>query len=280
VADDERPVTTGRQCIFCDHAANSHEHLFPDWINKIFVPADIGPVDSIQSQVVVGEEDAATLNTFPAGKLAQHTAKIVCDCCNTGWMAAMEDRASRLLRAAILGQTVRFTNEEQVLIAAWATKTAMVGESIMEYADRFTTDDRTLMRREQRPPLHAMVYLAAYGGPNVGTAYFRSLGQITENGAPITDVYIHTVQVGRLVVQVRGFPVLPLGQNTSLKQVPQSRFIEIPIFPPVESCNWPPNFRFMDEATLGVYTAGGKEPPLPPPPTVLGLPMQPPDGAA
>jgi hypothetical protein len=262
---------SGRQCIFCDHPANSYEHIFPDWINKIFPPGKIGPVASISTQVVIGNDDATNQKTFPANKLAQLTAKIVCCCCNGGWMGDMEGRASQLLPPSLLGHDATFDPEEQIFIAAWATKIAMLGETIMEYADSFTRDDRWLVRKQRRPPLHAMVYLAIYGGPNIGTAYFRSLGDITKDGVPLTNLYVHTIQIGRLIIQVRGFPTIPLSQNSSLKQLREARFIEIPIFPPVESCKWPPNFRFDDKA-LGIYTSGGKEPPVPPPGIALNLP--------
>jgi hypothetical protein len=263
----------GRQCIFCDHRANSFEHIFPDWINKIFPPDKIGPVEAIKTQVVTGDDSASTQTVFQAGKVAQLTAKIVCCCCNGGWMSDMETRARPLLEHAIVGHDADFTQEDQIFISGWATKIAMLGETIMKYPDSFTTDDRRLVRSQGRPPLHAMVCLAVYGGDSVGTAYFRSLGYVTEDGTPLAELYVHTMQVGRLVIQVRGFPAVPLTQNSTLKQVPETRFIEIPIFPPVETCRWPPRFRF-DDIELGRYTAAGKDPPAPPPGMVLN-PQQP-----
>lgn len=268
----------GRQCIFCDHTANSREHIFPDWINTIFPPGKIGPVDAIQVQVVTGQPEASTHHTYAANKLAQQTAKIVCCCCNGGWMSTMEGRARQLLEQSILGHATTFNLEEQIFIAGWAVKTAMLGETIMKYQDSFTEADRRLVRKEQRPPLPAMVFLAVYGGPNVGTAYFRSLGQVTKDGSPFTDLYVHTIQVGRLVLQVRGYPSLALSQNVALTRVSEPRYNEIPIFPPVESCRWPPKL-VLDDDALGRYTAAGTEPPAPPPGVVLGLPQTPPDSA-
>jgi hypothetical protein len=254
----------GRRCIFCDHRANSLEHIFPDWINKIFPPDEIGPVGSVFTQVVIGEEDAAVRRAFSAGKLAQLTARIVCCCCNGGWMSDMESRVGPLLQDAIRGRDATFAPEEQLLIAGWATKIAMLGEVIMEYPDSFTRDDRYLVRKEQRPPLHARVNLAIYSGNYLPTAYYRSLGQIARGGTPVTDFYIHTIVIGNLLIQVRGFPALPLSENRSLQQISEARYIEIPIFPPVEICKWPPIFRFDDDA-LAKYTAGGNDPPVPPP---------------
>lgn len=255
--------TQGRQCIFCDHRANSYEHIFPDWINNIFPPDKIGPVDSQHVQVVPSDADASWIRNFPAKKLAQQTARIVCCCCNGGWMSDMESRARPLLEPVILGHEKTFTNEEQIFIAGWATKIAMLGETIMEYPERFTRDDRWLVRSQGRPPLHAMVFLAAYAGADVRTIYVRTLGDITNHGTPLTELYFHTIQIGCLVIAVRGFPALPLAENRTLKQVPEPRFVELPIFPaPIERCKWPPNHRLTDEE-LGRYTAAGKEPPEP-----------------
>lgn len=267
--------TAGRQCIFCDHPANSHEHIFPNWVNTLFPPDKIGPVEAIHTQVVTKDEAANKERVFGAAKLAQLTAKIVCCCCNGGWMGDMEKRARLLLEKPIFGHDVTFDPEEQVFIAAWATKIAMLGESIMEYPDSFTKDDRWLVRKQRRPPLHAMVYPAVYGGPNVATCYFRNLADMTKDGVPFTDLYIHTIWINRLLIQIRGFPSIPLSQNSSMKQLPDERFIERPIFPPSERCDWPPKFRF-DDVTLGLYTTGGKEPPVSTPGIALGLPKEPP----
>ncbi|MFZ0667072.1 MAG: hypothetical protein WAM97_15065, partial [Acidimicrobiales bacterium] len=84
----------------------------------------------------------------------------------------MEGRARQLLEPCLLGQAVNFNPEEQLFIAGWATKIAMVGEVIMDFPDSFTEADRRLVRQQQRPPSHAGVYLAVYDGPYLTTCYF------------------------------------------------------------------------------------------------------------
>ncbi|MFZ0667850.1 MAG: hypothetical protein WAM97_19035, partial [Acidimicrobiales bacterium] len=81
---------------------------------------------------------------------------------------------------------------------------------------------------------------------------------------PFEDLYFHTIQVGRFVAQVRGFPNLPVGDNVALQRLLNTNFAEIPIFPPADVCRWPP-VTALGEEDLARYTTGGKEPPVAPP---------------
>jgi len=67
------------------------------------------------------------------------------------------------------------------------------------------------------------------------------------------DLYVHTIQVLHLVCSVRGTDTFPATANQSLSQIAQPRQFEIPIFPPVESCTWPPP-RTMNDDTLMEYS--------------------------
>lgn len=243
--------SSARRCIFCGAKADSYEHVFPDWINRVIVNDKL---DAEFFSVADGKIEEA--RSYTAGKAAGLRARIVCGPCNRGWMAQLEQAASSLLRPLILGQETTLDQPQQLLAAQWAAKTAMVGESIMYREAKFSQEDRDLVREQGHPPLRARVSIAAYSLEQpVATRYTRGLGGINRNGAPLMDLYVHTIQVAHLVLSVRGTTTLPASDNRSLESIAEPRYYEVPVFPPVDACHWPPRF-VMDEKTFIEYTGG------------------------
>lgn len=239
---------TKRRCIFCGAEADSYEHIFADWINELITP---GEGEALRFDVERG--GVQRVHSYPTKKVASQRAKIVCERCNHGWMSDLETEASALLGPAILGHEARWDMAQQLLAATWAVKTAMVGETIQYQRDSFSQEDRELMRLEQRPPLRAHVSVAAYAAETSNaTRYMRGLGEVRSDGAPFMELYVHTIQVLHLVLSVRGTPTFPASDNRSLENIAEPHYLEIPVFPPVEHCRWPPNL-IMDEATLLEY---------------------------
>jgi hypothetical protein len=194
---------------------------------------------------------------YEAQQAAGLTARVVCDGCNRGWMADLEQQALRLLKPILLGAPTALDVKQQLLAAQWAVKTAMVGEVIQYGSNSFTQDDRDLVvGATGRPPIRARVCIAAYAMDEpVATRYMRGLGGVRRNGAALMDLYIHTIQVLHLVLSIRGTTTLPAGRNRSLEQLAEPLHMEIPIFPPVACCAWPPN-HVMDDASLIEYSGG------------------------
>jgi hypothetical protein len=244
-------ASSARRCIFCGAKADSYEHVFPDWINRVIVNDEI---DSEFFSVADGKvEDARNYKTNKAAGLR---AKIVCQRCNHGWMAQLEEAAGALLHPLIVGQETTLDQAEQLLAAQWAAKTAMVGETVMYRHAKFSQDDRNLVREHGHPPLRAHIAIAAYSMEQaVATRYTRGLGGVRRDGAPLMDLYVHTIQIAHLVFSIRGTTTLPASDNRSLERIAEPRYYEISVFPPVETCRWPPRF-VMDEKAFIEYTGG------------------------
>jgi hypothetical protein len=248
-----------RTCIWCGIKADSYEHVFPDWINALMVAGL--PYHGQRIRQAIGEQPADRI--YPIGGAARHRAKIVCKACNTGWMSVLEGQASPLLSPMIRGQAATLDAPQQLLAAFWAVKTVMVGETIMQDDPSFSQEDRDLVRSEHRPPLRARVSLAAYSlDQPLATSYTYATGSVDKDGSPFMDLYVHTIQVGHLVLSVRGTDTLPATDNRSLEQIAEARHMEIPVFPPVEVCRWPPNL-VLDHQSLANYSGrsrlGGSE---------------------
>jgi hypothetical protein len=240
---------SGRKCIFCGEKADSYEHVFGDWINQVFRVEEIEARRFFFSAGTMEE-----LRSHTVKRAAAQRAKVVCKRCNTGWMSDLEGEASRLLPPLIAGKSVTLDPKEQVLAATWAIKTAMVGEFIQRQPPSFSAEDRRLMRAQQHLPIRAATAIAAYDmGEQFATRYMRGLGTVEQRGAPFMDLYVHTIQVGHLVLSIRGTTTLPASDNRSLERIAEPHYLEIPVFPPVEKCRWPPTV-VMDERTLLEYS--------------------------
>jgi hypothetical protein len=251
---------TGRSCIFCGRRADTKEHLFPDWVNRLVAETSFRGV----SLVVTNE--GMKRRRYDTDQAAHLAARIVCHRCNHGWMSDLEKEAGALLKPMAIGDPTRLTTPEQLVIAQWAAKTAMVGEWIMEYRPLvFSQEDREVVRTERRPPIRARVCLAAYSREiPTATRFCRTGLTVQDNNVPLMDVYIHTIQILHVILQVRGTHSFPVADNRSLERIAEPRDIEIPLFPPVVRCDWPPPV-VLDGEAFHRYTAAGVEPPGPPP---------------
>jgi hypothetical protein len=221
------------------------------------------------------------MRSYRADEVAGLSARAVCGSCNSGWMARLEKAARPILRPLILGQPRTLSMSEQLLAATWAVKTAIVSEAIMEYPNRFPAEDCAIVREQQRPPGRLRVAIAAFaplGGTHVFTRYIRLLNAAYRDDAPVLDAYVHTIQIGAMVLQVRDTHVLPATDDRALERLAATRYTEIPIFPPVEQRDWPPA-SILDEDVLIRYAAGGAEPPDLPPPKPMSSTRAGPDGS-
>jgi hypothetical protein len=245
IKPDERRV-----CIFCGEDADSREHIFPDWINELIV---VDEADAHQFLVVRGE--LTSQRSYRAKKVASQTARVVCRTCNNGWMSMVEGEAKPALWPLMIDWKTTLTSAQQLIIARWAIKTAMVAESVQYGENSFTQEERELIR-DGHIPIRPRVSLAAYdmSEPNA-TRYTRGQGIVNRRGEFFADFYTHTIQVGHLVLSVRGTPTFKATENKSLEAVARPRFIEIPVWPPVEACEWPPN-HVLTEQEFIEYSGG------------------------
>jgi hypothetical protein len=244
-----------RVCVFCGARADSREHIFPDWLNDLLIGDEF---QTEYSSIQLGQ--IAEERKYPSKRGAGHRSRVVCTSCNNHWMSDLEKAAKPILVPMILGQQTVLTMAEQLSVACWAIKTAMVGDAITQSAEGFTQEDRDLMRARQQPAMRTRVTLAAYAlDEPIATRYVRGAGKLTSDTPPLTDLDVctHTIQVVHLVLAVRGTYTLPASDNRALENIAEPRYLEIPVWAPVEKCRWPPGL-VMDNAMLIEYSGGNK----------------------
>jgi hypothetical protein len=117
-----------RKCLFCQNPADSREHVLPKWLHRCIssetggkFPVQVGRF--VEGQGNLDEKRFVSLN---------FQAKIVCETCNNGWMAAMEAEVDRILRpltgkelAGDFAIQVSLLRPYAVILARWMAKTAL-----------------------------------------------------------------------------------------------------------------------------------------------------------
>ncbi|HXQ58445.1 MAG TPA: hypothetical protein VN799_00055 [Acidimicrobiales bacterium] len=217
--------------------------MFPKWLNKLF------PVDPDEPAPEWGrhtaDEGGVSSTTFGASDIAGLRTKIVCHACNTGWMSKLEARAEPVLTPMVSGEPVTLDRDQQVLVATWATKTAMVFEPTLTNLDPFTEEQCSIVRTQDHPPGSTVIYLGAVEGPIAPMGYWCAKVHLVLGDSPFRNYHFHTLHVGPLVMHVLRMEPPPSGYG-SFEAVEVPREVDISydlatkIFLPTGNAPWPP----------------------------------------
>jgi hypothetical protein len=120
--------TAGRVCAFCGGPADSRQHLLPAWLQTV-LPSEEAGLHYREVGLVSGDRREWESRPF------REVARVVCDSCNTGWMARLESEARPILeplitRADVLPMTM--SEADQFVATRWALQTCLVLQSSFE----------------------------------------------------------------------------------------------------------------------------------------------------
>ncbi len=228
-------------CIFCGARQDSNEHVFPKWLRELFPEDEVGPATA---EFVTESPDNQRREPIQTGPIATVEAGIVCQVCNTGWMSDMEIATRSLIQPPALGHPKTFDMKEQVQLATWAVKTSMTCEMTLARHHLFTPADRTLVRTQLRPPAPVRVRVAAYTGAKGPLEYVKVVAAVRRGRTQIGDLVLHTLKIGCLVLQVA---VPPAGDHRAAQELAIPGDVQLPIFLPLGSRDWPPGVVLDDE---------------------------------
>lgn len=186
-----------RRCIFCDaeiEASAPPEHVIPQWICRAYPNA----------MFTTKHLDGRTITS----KVLEITVETVCKDCNHHWMSDLETQASPMLKPMLKGGTQGLSIEQQVLIAQWATKTAMtLDQTFPVVRERiFTAEQCKQLMERKLPPPGVGVQLGRY----VGGGIFLDFGHNDlyrtvppkDPGRDRPDGYRTAMRIDQLVVEV------------------------------------------------------------------------------
>lgn len=137
---------------------------------------------------------------WPQKRVAKQRIAYVCDRCNGGWMCELEGAAKPVLTPMFGGRRQNLAKREQRTLAAWAFKTAAVGEYVDPRNAVLPFRERTWLRTHGEPPKDALVFIAGVdirwgGGTNFDT--YRLVPEVLGNKG-----YVATMLVEYVALQV------------------------------------------------------------------------------
>jgi hypothetical protein len=144
-------------CIFCGGGPPfTREHLLPDWAARLI---GVGRLDVTGRRLNEPRRSWQSVGSFGT------TVKQVCKACNGGWMSMLENLAIPILSPLIKPTGMRqLVPDEQVVVASWLWKLAIVHEALnpVRY---FTRDERRSLPRGDAPPSDGVrMWIGHYGG--------------------------------------------------------------------------------------------------------------------
>jgi hypothetical protein len=164
-------------CPFCNLPNKiTNEHIWARWIGPFIGIGAIDVLDRLMGETkptgavhrLTSEVTSRDIR-FGSSELS-HKVKAACSQCNTGWMSALESDIVPILSPMICsGAPIRLTRKARTLIAAWATKTAMVCEylgSSPEHPIYFTPAERRWVMEKRRPPQDVHIWIGHCDAPH------------------------------------------------------------------------------------------------------------------
>lgn len=215
-------------CPFCSAAlskANStREHVIPRWVQRVPLVADAftiregagKPRTTIEADVIP-HTGVLTIWERPLRTKGQHvfySTVPVCNTCNNGWMAELEDQAKNVLVPLIEGRQDELTRDDMITLSRWATKTAIVFEHddpTSAQFDRIQVDDVVA----GRPARWTTVRVSRWSDPSrpqLRHVPLRVHSDTAEGFRPLTIGGSRTdIAVGKLIIRVEqaNYPATP-----------------------------------------------------------------------
>ncbi len=250
-------MVTSRVCLFCPNPGGNKEDAWPLWL-----------ISSVGADSKSPTEYWNTV-TAPPKRWAgpKFTMKKICRECNNGWMSRLEQAVKPTMGSLVNDISMPLDEEQQRLLARWATKTAMVIEGVKQEKNNFyTAAQRSEFRTTLIPPLETAVWLGRCSQSNNLHGEARKLRVSNPTATnPLEDGCATTFVTGRLVMQVLSVKRRPDAMYGSLRLRIRSGPWESKLVQvwPIEKqrVDWPPpqSFSDLDDGLLNLrrrFTVG------------------------
>ena len=150
-------------CGFCGSEGVNKEHIWPDWLRKVTLESR-GATGQKRFKAEI-ERDNVTKEFQSSG--LQMTVRMPCEKCNSGWMSSLEGGVKDWMTPMVYrGEKVLLERDQQLALARWALKTAMVYEFISPNEPMyFTESERKAFKERFEIPENVWIWAGRYDGP-------------------------------------------------------------------------------------------------------------------
>jgi hypothetical protein len=243
-----RAQTMARTCGFCGGPGVNKEHVWPDWIRKIILAERRAPGKTFEVQ----HEHRGEVKQFKTASL-ETLISMPCGKCNSGWMSELENAVKPFMAGMIHpGQKTLLDADRRLLLARWATKTAMVFEFFKEKKlHYFTPAARNEFMSSALPAPDVSVWLGRYWAMKPMHA-LQDRKQDEKSRCVALYSFTMTAQFFAMQVAARRgpskrIPVTNLPDGALLKIWPDK-------FAPRELAHWPPPLTMGEDGLRAVDT--------------------------
>jgi hypothetical protein len=194
-------MAINRHCIFCGPTTRkiTGEHVFPQWMSELFRGAGS---TKYRVRRAIGTHRALVSEKTRGANMLDIKVNAVCKKCNNEDLCDLEDIfAKPILVPLILGMKRRLTDEQQMILAAWITKTAMVNEFTDSRQKFFSQTERETFLSKMEPLQHSCIWLARCQTKHVVASFQHTLF-LKKRPSDGLKIFVLTMVLGRLVFQL------------------------------------------------------------------------------
>lgn len=235
-----------RMCVFCGGTPITREHVWPRWARTLW--ADEGHLPHFQ-QVV--QDDREDVERAWRREACSTTVAAVCQQCNNGWMADLEQCVKPMLDPMLRGHGRLLHAGGQRTLAAWALKTAMMVEHTHGAARHvIPAEEYAHLMDHLEASEGVLIWMAAYGGETVAMGRMFGLDADMAGGPDpdrgTRDIWGATILFGPVVFQLFGSNIPQLLEGVVVRAPGCHR-----LWPHAGSFTWTPRPRLTDQELVG-----------------------------
>ncbi len=231
----------GTTCAWCGSTPLTREHLVPFWLGEVLAD-EFGDDDGFDFGFEFIDADGKRTARSHPQRRPEVVVKAVCEGCNNGWMSKLEVEVRPFLEPMVRGGGARLSVDDQVALARWAAKVAVLLDHYEEGAVVLGHDDLRQIHLEGIAPPSYHIRLAFRPEPGSQPFDFYVSGHhaapkgTTNLETATPNSFSVTLALGHVVIAVVGGP----GMANPGRWAQGSDF-PLMIWPPTpEGIAWPP----------------------------------------
>jgi hypothetical protein len=183
------------------------------------------------------------------GDVRNWQVKCVCGSgCNNGWMRSLDERARSIMIPIITGKRTRINQDQQRILAAWATMKAMVAEYAESgYVTTHHSQRKRMMNKQLPPEKGWAVWIAHYLSKGSHLYWLANPFLLLPHDIAIRrpsrratyyNGHATTQIIGQLLIHIIRSPMANLSTKWRFKQLRRGQMFRI--WPPTNySITWP-----------------------------------------
>ena len=199
------------RCAFCGGPGASHEHVFGEWLKKLFPNSAKEKhvrISGRQRLAQSGKIVPSQITSIREGHAFTTTTRKICRKCNNGWMSKLEGEVAPILIPMIRDEPITLNAQAKLTLASWITKTVMTADTAEPNAMAITQAERTGLMETKRPPNQWQIWLARHShtdGWETGLEHVAISLQrppINEKMLQTKNTQATTIGIGKLLIHV------------------------------------------------------------------------------